>query len=198
MTLAVLLFTQSCETLDPLTRALMNLRRLQFKLEGVRNFRLLGIRLFGKSSLADFTADEGLKLLEGFNSKVLPAELTLDILVLNPNDGTAGSTKTAMVLNSLESRLIIDETPTVYGDIESPVEIPGTGQAMTVPLIMSIDLVEFFGGQGYEKILDLALGIGGKKRDVARIALDAQPRVSTPYGEVVYPGRITIISKGFR
>ena len=196
--LAGLLFMQSCATLDPLTRALMNLRLLQFKLEGVRDFSILGINLYGKSAVADFSVEEGLKLFQGFGSKKFPAELTLDILVQNPNDGTGGSTKTVMTLTSLESRLLIDGKPTVYGDIDTPIEIPGTGQATTIPLRMSIDLYEFFGQQGYEMILGLALDIGGRQRNVARISLDAQPRVSTEYGEVVYPGRITIISKGFR
>lgn len=196
--LAGLLFMQSCETLDQLTRALMSLRRLQFKLGGIRDFGLLGINLSGKSALADFSAAEGLKLVQGFRSKRLPVELTLDILVNNPNDGTGGSTKTVSTLTSLESRLLIDGKPTVYGNIDKPIEIPGTGQAATVPVRMSIDLYEFFGQKGYEEIIGLALDIGGKRGDVTLISLDAQPRVSTPYGEIVYPGRITIISKEFR
>lgn len=195
--LAGLLFMPSCETLGQITRALMNLRRLQFKLGGVSDFGLLGIRLSGKSALTDFSAAEGLTLLQGFRTKRLPAELTLDILVQNPNDGTGGSTKTVSTLTSLESRLLIDGKPTVYGNIDRPIEIPGIGQATTIPIRMSIDLYEFFGQQGYQEILGLALAIGGRG-DVTRISLDAQPRVSTPYGEIVYPGRITIISQEFR
>jgi hypothetical protein len=198
LALAGLLFMQSCETLDQLTRTLMNLRRLQFKIGGIHDFGLLGINLSGKSGLLDFSAAEGLKLVQGFRSKKLPVELTLDILVQNPNDGTGGSTKTVSTLTSLESRLHIDEKPTVYGNIDKPIEVPGTGQAATVPVRMSIDLYEFFGQQGYEEIIGLALDIGGKRGDVTRISLDAQPRVSTPYGEIIYPGRITIISKEFR
>jgi len=144
------------------------------------------------------SAAEGLELVQGFHSKRLPAELTLDILVQNPNDGTGGSTKTVSTLTSLESRLLIDGKPSVYGNIDTPIEIPGTGQAATVPVRMSIDLYEFFGQQGYEEIIGLALNIGGRRGDVTRISLDAQPRVSTPYGEIVYPGRIMIISKEFR
>ena len=123
--------------------------------------------------------------------------MTLDILVLNPNDGTGGSTKTVSTLTSLESRLLIDGKPTVYGNIDEPIEIPGTGQASTIPVRMSIDLYEFFGQQGYDGIIGLALDLGGR-RNVARISLDAQPRVSTPLGEITYPGRITIISTEFR
>jgi hypothetical protein len=196
--LAGLTFLQSCETLDQVTRALLSLRRLQFKLGGVHDFGLLGIKLSAKSALTDFSIAEGLKLVQGFRSKRLPAELTLDILVQNPNDGTGGSTKTVSTLTSLESRLLIDGKPTVYGNIDKPIEIPGTGQASTIPLRMSLDLYEFFGQQGYEEIIGLALALGGKQGDVTRISLDAQPRVSTPYGEISYPGRITIISKEFR
>lgn len=196
--LAGLLFMSSCETLDQLTRALMNLRRLQFRLDKVSDFGLLGIRLSGKSALTDFSVAEGLTLVQGFRSKRLPAELTLDILVLNPNDGSGGSTKTVSTLTSLESRLLIDGKPTVTGNIDQPVEIPGTGQATTIPVRLSIDLYEFFAEQGYEEILGLALAIGGSRGDAPRISLDTQPRVATPYGEIAYPGRITIISREFR
>jgi hypothetical protein len=198
LALAGLLFMQSCETLDQLTRALMSLRRLQFKIGGIHDFGLLGINLSGKSGLVDFSAAEGLKLVQGFSSKRLPAELTLDILVQNPNDGTGGSPKTISTLTSLESRLLIDGKPTVYGNIDKPIEVPETGQATTVPVRMSLDLYEFFGQQGYEEIIGLALDIGGRRGDMTRISLDAQPKVSTPYGEVVYPGRITIISNEYR
>ena len=185
LVLAGLLFMQSCETLDQLTRTLMSLRRLQFKLDGIHDFVLLGINLSGKSALVDFSAAEGLELVQGFHSKRLPAELTLDILVQNPNDGTGGSTKTVSTLTSLESRLLIHEKPTVYGNIDKPIEIPGTGQAAIVQ-------------QGYEEIIGLALDIGGRHGDMTRISLDAQPKVSTAYGEIVYPGRITIISNEYR
>jgi hypothetical protein len=195
--LAGLLLLPSCETLDQITRTLMSLRRLQFRLDGVHDFSLLGINFAGKSALTEFSAADGLELFQGFRSKRLPAELTLDILVQNPNDGTGGSTKTTSTLTSLESRLLIDGKPTVYGNIDKPIEVPGTGQAVTIPVRMSIDLFEFFGQQGYEDIINLALAIGGKRRDVSRISLDAQPKVSTPFGEIVYPGRITIASKEF-
>jgi hypothetical protein len=195
--LALLLFMPGCETLNQLTRSLMSLRRLQFKLGGIHDFSLLGINLSGKSARTDFSAAEGLLIVQGFRSRRLPVELTLDILVQNPNDGTGGATKTVSTLTSLESRLLIDGKPTVDGNIDKPIEIPGTGQAATVPVRMSIDLYEFFGQQGYEEIIGLALDLGGNRSDMTRISLDAQPRVSTPYGEIVYPGRITIISNEF-
>ena len=58
--------------------------------------------------------------------------------------------------------------------------------------------MEFFGEKGYNDLLNLALALGGAKSDISRLAIDAQPRVSTPLGEITYPGRITVVSKEYR
>lgn len=192
------LFYQGCTVLQELGGALMNLKRLQFKLGGVGWFSIAGIDLSRISSVTDFSAIDGLKLLSAFQNRSLPAEMTLEILALNPNDGTGGAPNTVSTLTSLESRLLIDGDPTVTGNIDQPIEIPGTGQASKIPLRMSIDLFEFFGNRGYRDLVELALAIGGLKKDTTRLSLDAQPRVSTPYGDIIYPGRIVIVDKEFR
>jgi len=189
---------ESCATLQDLAGVLANLRRLEFKLSRVQHFSLAGITIGEKSALTDFSVAEGIALLRGFQAKRLPAEFVLDILVRNPNDGTGGSAKTISTLTGLESRLLINGDPTVYGNIDSPIEIPGTGQATTVPLRFSIDLYEFFGNEGYEGLINMALAIGGLKGSASRLSLDAQPSVTTPLGVITYPGRIMIVDREFR
>lgn len=196
--LAVVLLLQGCAALTDIAGALANLQRLRFKLGGVYGFSLAGIPLAGKAGLTDFSIEDGARLLKAVNSRKLPAEFILDVLAVNPNDGTGGTTKTTATLSGLESRLLIDGQPTVYGDIAAPVEIPGTGQAATVSLRLSLDLYEFFGSRGYDKLIELALAVGGRQGNASRLSLDALPRVSTPFGEIRYPGRITIIDKEFR
>lgn len=198
LALAVFLSFQSCATLTELASTFANLKRLQFKVGGVGDFRLAGIALSGKTKLSQFTASDGLKLLQAFSSGRLPADLVLDVLVINPNDGSGGTTRTTSTLTGLESRLLIDGKPTVIGDISEPIEIPGTGQASAIPLRLSLDLLEFFGDKRYEDLIALALAIGGGSGDPSRVALDAQPRVTTPMGTLTYPGRITIVSTEFR
>jgi hypothetical protein len=192
------LFFQGCAALQELGGALMNLKRLQFKLAGVGQFSMAGINITRISSLTDFSVADGFKLLNAFQSRSLPAEVTLEILAINPNDGSGGSPNTVSTLTSLESRLLIDGESTVTGNIDQPIEIPGTGQASSIPLRMSIDLFEFFGNQGYKDLIELALAIGGLNRNSSRLSLDAQPKVSTPYGNILYPGRIVIVDKEFR
>lgn len=189
---------QSCATLSQMAAVIANLQRLKFKLSDVSDFRLFGIPLGGKARLSDFSAQDGLRLIQAFTQKTLPAEFVLSIEAVNPNDGTGGSPQTVSTLTSLESRLLVEGTPTITGNIEKPIEIPGTGQSSIIPIRMSIDLYEFFGNRGYESLIDLALALGGAKKDPARIALDAQPQVSTPLGPIVYPGRLTIVSHEFR
>lgn len=196
--LAILIGLQSCATLEQLAGALINLQRLKFKLGAVHDFSLLGINLGGKSGLADFTVAEGLRLAQAFAGKRIPAEFVLDILVVNPNDGTGGSMQTVSTLTGLESRLLVDGKPTVTGNIDRPIEIPGTGRESTIGLRLGIDFYEFFERGGYEDILGLALAIGGKSGTASRLSLDALPTVTTPFGPITYPSRITIVDKEFR
>jgi len=196
--LAGVLALSSCAALDQMASALANLQRLKFKLSGVRDFRLMGIDLGGKARITDLSALDAVKLVQSYQSRRLPVDFVVDVLAVNPNDGTGGTRQTTSTLTGLECRLLIDGQPTVVGNIDQPIEIPGTGQESVIPLRLSLDLLEFFAGKQYDDILNLALAIGGKNRTPARIALDAQPTVSTPVGPITYPGRLTIISTEFR
>jgi hypothetical protein len=195
--LAGTLSLSSCATLNDMATVLANLQRLKFKIAGVRDFRLVGIDIGGKAKLADFNAADVLKLGQAYTAKKLPAELVVDVLAVNPNDGSGGTTKTASTLTGLECRLLIDGSPTVAGNIDGPVEIPGTGQESVVPIRLTIDLLEFFRTKTLTDLLNLTLALGGRSGSPARIALDAQPTVSTPLGPITYPGRLTIVSAEF-
>jgi hypothetical protein len=188
----------SCAALTDMAAAVASLKRLRFKVDGVRDFKLLGIDLGAKAGLADLSAGDALKALQAYRSRKLPVEFVVDIVAVNPNDGSGGSRRAVSTLTGLECRLLIDGQPTVTGNIDRPVEIPGTGEASVVPLRLGLDLLEFFGDRRYEDLLGLALALGGRERSAARISLDAQPTVSTPFGPITYPDRITIVSTEFR
>ena len=184
--------------MSEIARTLTNLKRLQFRLEGVDDFSLAGIRIGQKSQLRDFTIADGIQLLAAFRGKRLPTRFLLNVEARNPNDGSGGSTKTVSTLTRFDWRLLIDDQPTISGGIERPLEIPGTGQSTIIPLRMELDLYKFFGEHGYDDLLDLALALGGKRGDISRVSLDARPSVSTPLGDITWPEPITIISRGFR
>jgi hypothetical protein len=192
------LLLQGCATLNELARTLASVKRLQFRLEGIGDFSLAGIPIGPKSQLKDFSVSDGIQLLAAFHNKRLPASFTLSVEARNPNDGTNGTTRTVSTLTRFDWRLLIDDQPTISGGIDRPLEIPGIGQATVIPLRLELDLYEFFGQRGYKDLLGLALALGGRGGDISRVALDAQPSVSTPLGDITYPERITIVSKEFR
>jgi hypothetical protein len=189
---------QSCATLNQIAGALLNLQRLQFKLGQVHGFAIAGVRLDGKAALSDFSVADGFRLVQAFSARRLPVEFVLDVLAVNPNDGTGGFKQTVSTLTGLESRLLIDGKPTVTGNIDRPVDIPGTGRQSTIAIRLGLDFYEFFGQGGYDQLIALALAIGGRHGSPARLSLDALPTVTTPIGPITYPNRITIVDREFR
>jgi hypothetical protein len=194
--MSVLLFT-SCASISNITQSLTNLQRLQFKLENVNGFNLAGINLTNKKAVGDFSIGDGIKLGQAFASKSFPAHFVLNVAAKNPNDGTGGSKQTGATLTSFDWQLYIDDVPTIRGNIEKSIEIPGTGQSTIIPVAIDIDLYKFFKDKRYDGILNLALALGGVSGSAARLKLDAKPTVQTSFGAIEYPGRITIIDKKF-
>lgn len=197
LSLSLILLANSCQTVKQVADTLANLKKIQFKVENVSNLSLMGIGLSSKGSIKDFSLTDGLKLTKAFSSNSFPTEFTVNVSALNPNSGVSGTQKIAATLAGLDWRLYIDDVPTISGDIASPITIPGSGQAVNIPLKMSLDLYKFFSSKGYDGILNLALALGGMQANPARIKLDAQPSISTPFGPITYPNRITIINKQY-
>ena len=133
-------------------QTMVNLSRLQFKLGDVNNFTIGGINISNKKSLNDFNPLEILTVTQAIASGKLPASFTLNVEAKNPNDGTGGYPKTDATLKSFPWRLEIDDVETISGNIGSQVSVPGTGELTNIPLTMNIDLIEFFGNKGYDKL----------------------------------------------
>jgi len=193
--LLLALCASSCSVLKELGQAIPNLTRCSFKLQGVSDFQLAGISLKGKTSLGFVDAAKAVAV---FTRGELPASFTLNVGVQNPNDGTGGTSKTTAVMTGFAWNLRLDDTPTVSGDIPEPITIPAAGQETVIPLRMNLDLVKFFKDKGYDKILNLALALGGAQGSASRVTLRATPTIKTDFGPITYPGEIDIIDKEFR
>ena len=196
--IASLVLIAGCSAVKQLSDALENLRRIQFKIAGVSNFRVAGIDILNKKKISDFSASEALKLTNSFSSKKLISDFILNVDAKNPNNGTTqNSSNTTALITNFDWRLLIDDTPTVNGNIASPVSVPGKGQTVVIPLSVNLDLYEFFGNAGYDRVINLALAIAGEGGS-SRIKLDAKPTVRIGSFPITYPGRITIVDYEFR
>jgi hypothetical protein len=193
--LSILLF-QSCSALRDLAT---NLQRLRFKLDSVNSLQIAGISTAGKKSINDFSVLDGLALTRAFASKNLPLRFTLNIAAMNPNDGsTISKTNGSATITGLDWRLLIDDVPTISGNLQTPIEVPGRGQTTMIPLEINLDLYRFLESKGYDGLVNLALALGGVQGSPARLKVDARPTVSTALGNITYPDRIVIVDKEYR
>jgi hypothetical protein len=189
----LLLTTSSCSVYE----TMVNLSRLKFKLGTVNNFTVSGINISSKKSLQDFSPLEIVNLTSVIASGKLPASFTLNVEAKNPNDGSGGYPKTDATLKAFPWRLEIDNVETISGNVGTPVSVPGTGEITNIPLTMNIDLIEFFGNKGFDNLLNLALSLGGQQGSSSRLSLYATPTVSTPIGDIKYPGELKIVDQSF-
>ena len=178
-------------------QTMVNLSRLKFKLGAVNNLTLNGINISNKKSISDFNATELLKLTSVITSGKLPASFTLNVEAKNPNDGSGGYPKTDATLKAFPWKLEIDNVETISGDIGSPVSVPGTGEVTNIPLTMNLDLIEFFGNKGLDNLVNLALALGGQEGSSSKLTLYASPTVSSPLGDIKYPGELKIVDQSF-
>ena len=193
LSVVILLATSSCSVYE----TMVNLSRMKFKLGAVYNFTVSGINISNKKSLQDFNLLEIVNLTQVISSGKLPASFTLNVEAKNPNDGTGGYPKTDVTLKTFPWRLEIDNVETISGNIAAAVSVPGTGEVTNIPLTMSIDLIEFFGNKGYDNLINLALALGGQQGSSSKLSLYATPTVSSPLGDIKYPGELKIVEQSF-
>ena len=67
----------------------------------------------------------------------------------------------------MEWNLYIDDTPTING-VMNNITVPGVGQETTIPMAISMDLLQYIKGQGIENLVNLALAIGGRNGSSSR------------------------------
>jgi len=192
--LSSLIFS-SCNVVKELGQAMTNLSRCSFKLDGISDFQIAGVSLTGKTKL---NIADAANAIAAFTRGELPTTFTLNVAAQNPNDGTGGTNKSSATLTSFAWNLLIDNTQTISGNIGESIVIPGTGQTSIIPLRMNLDLYKFFKDKGYEKIVDLALALGGAQGSASRVTLRAKPTIQTEFGPLTYPNEIDIINSEFR
>lgn len=182
-----------CSVYETLT----NVSRLKFKVGAVNGFQINGVSLSGKSKLADFNALDAIKLTAAFTQGSLPASFVLNVDAKNPNDGTGGYKKSDATIQNFKWRLFLDDKETISGELDEPLVVPGTGEVTKIPLRINIDLMKFFKDKGYDSIINLALALGGVQGSSSRVTLYATPTVSSPLGNITYPGELKLVDTEF-
>jgi hypothetical protein len=180
-----------------LYQTVTNISRLKFKLDSVSDFQVLSIKVSDKTQLKDFNPLDILKLTSEFAQGRLPVSFSLNVGAKNPNDGTGGYAASDLTLKSFPWRLFIDGKETIAGNIGSPIVVPGVGQTKMIPLEIKLDLLQFFSGENFDSIINLALKLGGGSGSASQIKLVAKPVLGTVIGDLQYPNELTIVDFQF-
>jgi hypothetical protein len=159
--------------------------------------KISGVDVTKISSFTQINAMDLLRITNDFASGKLPATFTLNLLAKNP-ENSGGTKNSTDVIKSVKWRLLVDSKETINGNVSGPITIPGVGQTSTIPVAMSLDLLQVFQNEGMQNLMSLALGMGGSNGSATRLSLKIQPTIDTFLGAITYPGEITVIDKEFR
>ncbi len=188
--LLMVMVLSSCSVYD----SIMNFSKLKFKLGSINNFKVGNIAVSNKSKLSDFGAMDIVNLTSKVISGKFLVTFTVNVLAQNPN---GSSSMSAISLEKFPWTLYINNKKTISGNITNPISVPAVKEATVIPLEMSLNLMEFFEGDGLNNLINLALSLGGKKGSEANIKLVAEPILGTPLGNLSYPTPLTILDKNF-
>jgi hypothetical protein len=201
--LALLAFaglSSGCAQLQSVKDALTGVSKLQFKLDNVSGFNVNGINVSNFSQPSQISPLDYARLGAAIAQKSLPVGFTLNVLAKNPNNGSGGTQSVPLYLRKLAWTLLIDNRTTIQGVVDQRLAIPGSGQSVTIPLTIQLDLYKFFSDKGLNDLLNLALAIGGSQGSASNLKLTARVSVENPFiqGQVIdYPGELTIVDKQF-
>lgn len=176
--------------------SLMNLSKLKFKLGSVNNFKVAGISIDNKTKLSDFGTMDIVNLTSKVMSGDFPVSFSLNVLAQNPNKSSDANISD-ISLDSFPWTLYINDKKTISGNISNPVKVPAFEDVTNIPLEMSLDLKEFFSGDGLNELINLALNLGGSKGSPANLKIIAEPVLGTSLGKLSYPEPLTIIDNTF-
>ena len=174
-----------------------NLSKLKFKLGSVDNFKAGNVLITQKSKLSDFNAADVLKLTSQVISGNFPVTFTVNVLAKNPNTSNANPSTSKITLESFPWSLYINDKKTISGNISKPIDVPAVESSTLIPIEMSLDMLEFFKGEGLNNLINLALSLGGAKGSATNLKIIAEPVLGTTLGKLKYPEPLTIVDKDY-
>lgn len=179
--LVCLVVLTGCATLSQL-RAL---HRVDFSLDSVSDVRLAGVDLTRIRSFGDLSISDVARLTTAIGNRDLPLSLDVQVVAENPIDNSADAR-----LVQMDWIFFLEDRETVDGRVAEEFLLR-RGEPTTVPVRVSLNLVEFYEGSARDMVeLGLSLaGVGGSPKE---ISLEAYPVVQTVLGPITYPGPVRL------
>ncbi len=193
ISLLILIFFSlaSCSKISDITKTLMNLKNLEYRLLGIESVRLAGVDFNSNMSLKDISLMNITRLTAAAAKKSMPIEFILNLEAKNPNEEKGKSFNSAATIESFDFDVFLDSKKAFTGGLASPVKIESNGGIKVIPLKVAFDLTQVYENSQYEKLANIAMNLAGFDVQKTKVAVEATPIVSTPLGKM-NPGRIKI------
>jgi hypothetical protein len=154
-------------------------------LDEINNITLAGINVQNMQNYEQLGFLDVAKLTTAIASNNLPLSFTVDVQGKNPNQGTAA-------MNRFDWILFVDDIEMTRGVINDRVEIPANGGVATLPLSISVNLMELLTGESGDALLNFGFNMAGAGNKPTRILVKAKPTVYIGGTPIEYPGYINI------
>lgn len=190
--LVVLFFSlASCSNISDITKSLMNLKNLQYRLLGIESVRLAGIDFKQNMSIKDISLVDVTRLTAAVTKKSVPIDFILNLEAKNPNEEKGKRFSSTATIESFDFDVLLDNRKAFTGGLASPVKIESNGGIKLIPLKVSFNLTDVYQENQFEKIANIAMNLAGFNLQKTKVAVEATPVVSTALGKM-NPGRIKI------
>jgi len=166
-------------------REILALRQVEFRFDRLSDARIAGIHLDRIRSYDDVAPLDLARLTLAIASKDVPLDLTVHVEGKNPQANNVTARLIAM-----DWAYFIDERESVSGRLSDAYSFP-PGEPRDVPVVVSFNLVSFF-GRDSRALLDTALALSGQRASAHAVSLRITPTVDTPVGPIRYPTPITL------
>jgi len=182
--LAAGFLVSGCALLDQFLQ-MRTFANCKFRLAGVENVRLVGVRIDGKTTLKQVGVLDAVRIAAALKSSEIPLDLILNIEVQNPNAETAAMNKLAWIL-------LIDNIEMIRGQLDRRVEVAPNGGVTPLPLDITLELRQALSGKSGEAILNLAFNVAGEGTHPTHVTLKVKPSILVAGQTMELPDYITI------
>ncbi|MBP5456167.1 MAG: LEA type 2 family protein [Paludibacteraceae bacterium] len=165
-------------------RTAKNFVNCEFKFGRVSNVVLADVDITHVDDVKKLSFKDAAKLLSAAGSGKLDMDLTVELLVKNPNEEPAH-------LDGIDYLLYIDDKQVAEGSLEQKVSIQPQ-EEQTVVLPCKVDLQDILTSDKLESIADFAFGLANNNVDANRLKVSLKPYFTIAGETVKFPSYITV------
>jgi len=163
------------------------LEGVDFSIDGVGDVSLSGINLSDFRAFTELGLADGARFANAVRTGEVPLSMVVNVRAENPSDNYADAR-----LIRMDWSLLLQDRETISGRIVTETVLL-RGQPTVVPIVVQMNLVEFFEGSARD-LFELALSFTGMGGDTKDVKVRALPVVETAFGPITYDEPIVIVS----